>query len=93
MCSNVLVGTTYNVEETAVAGYTQSYAAVSNGANVTDTSDVLVGEKTNTGTMTNAYNDITITGVLLNSAPFILLGAIAVAGMVAYGMIKRKMAR
>lgn len=63
------------------------------GANGTSKSDVLVGEKTNTGTMTNTHNDVTPTGLIMNNAPFIALGAVAVAGVVAYGAAKRKLER
>lgn len=89
--SNILVGTTYAVSETPVAGYTQGWAAVSNGANVTAQTGVLVGEETNTATMTNSHIDITPTGLIMNNAPFIALGAVAVAGVVAYGAAKRKL--
>lgn len=88
---NVLVGTTYSVTEAAADGYTQAYAAVANGENKNVQTDLLVGEKTNTGTMTNTYNDITPTGLLLSSAPFILLGAVAIGGVVLYGALKRRL--
>lgn len=89
--SNVLAGVTYTVKEADAAGYSQSYAAVSNGDNVTATSGVLVGENTNTGTMTNTYTTVTPTGLIVNNAPFIMLGGVAVAGVVAYGAAKRKL--
>ena len=54
---------------------------------------MLVGEKTNTGTMTNKYQDITPTGLIVNNLPFVLMGAVAVAGMVLYGTAKRKLER
>lgn len=89
--TKVLAGITYTIAETDVTGYTESYAAVANGVSSTSTSGLLIGENTNTGTMTNAYQDITPTGLILNNAPFILLGAVAVAGVVFYGAAKRKL--
>lgn len=91
--ANLLVGTKYSVTETAVDGYTQSYASVANGTRGTFQSDVLVGEKTNNGTMTNTHTDVTPTGLIVDNAPFILLGGVAVAGVVAYGAAKRKLER
>ncbi|ERL06318.1 hypothetical protein J2S71_000398 [Olsenella profusa DSM 13989] len=91
--ANLLVGTKYEISEASVDGYTQSYAAVANGNNVTTQQGVLVGEKTNTGTMTNKYQDITPTGLIVNNLPFVLMGAVAVAGMVLYGTAKRKLER
>ena len=89
--ANLLVGTKYDISEASVAGYTQSYAAVANGSNVTTQRGVLVGEKTNTGTMTNTHSDVTPTGLVMNNMPFIMLGVVAVAGVVAYGAAKRKL--
>lgn len=91
--TNVLAGVTYTIAETDVAGYTKSYAAVANGTNSTSTSGLLVGENTNTGTMTNAYTPITPTGLVVNNLPFILMGLVAVAGLVVYGAAKRKLER
>ncbi|WP_350453654.1 DUF7601 domain-containing protein [Slackia heliotrinireducens] len=89
--SNVIAGTTYAVEETAVTGYDQSYEAVANGENKTEQANLLIGENENTGTMTNTYEDITVTGLVLNNAPFILMALVAVGGVVAYGALKRKL--
>lgn len=89
--ANLLVGTTYDITETSEAGYTQSFAAVANGTGVTSQSGILVGEKTNTATMTNAHSDVTPTGLIINNLPFVLMGAVAVAGMVLYGTAKRKL--
>lgn len=91
--ANILVGTHYSVSETEVAGYVQSYAATANGVNSTTQTGLLVGENTNRGTMTNTHQDITPTGLILNNLPFILMGGIAVAGVVLYGIAKRKLER
>ena len=89
--SNVIAGTKYAVTETAVNGYTQSYAAVNNGVNATTTSGNLIGENANTGTMTNTHADVTPTGIVINNAPYIVMAGAAVAGVVAYGAAKRKL--
>lgn len=91
--SNVLAGVKYTVAEENAAGYTASWAAVSNGANTTSQTGILVGENTNTGTMTNAYTPITPTGLVLNNLPFILMGLVAIAGLIVYGAAKRKLER
>ncbi|MCR5393193.1 MAG: hypothetical protein K6E65_07845 [Olsenella sp.] len=89
--SNVLVGTTYTVSETAVDGYTQSWKATANGTESTSQANLLIGENANNGTMTNTHSDVTPTGLVINNLPFIMLGCVAVAGVVAYGAAKRKL--
>ncbi|MEE8675003.1 DUF7601 domain-containing protein [Tractidigestivibacter scatoligenes] len=89
--SNVLVGTTYTVSETKVDGYTQSWTATANGTKSTSQANLLIGENTNNGTMTNTHQDVTPTGLIINNLPFIMLGCVAVAGVVAYGAAKRKL--
>lgn len=88
---NIIAGTKYAVEETAVAGYTPSWSATANGVTVTDKSGILIGEKANSGTMTNKHEDVTPTGVIMNNAPFVVTLAVAAAGVVAYGSAKRKL--
>lgn len=89
--SNVLVGTTYSVQEAAVDGYKQSWSATANGAESTTQANLLIGENANNGTMTNTHEDVTPTGLVINNLPFIMLGCVAVAGVVAYGAAKRKL--
>ena len=89
--SNVLVGTTYSVQETAVDGYTQSWKATANGIESASQANLLIGENANNGTMTNTHEDVTPTGLVINNLPFIMLGCVAVAGVVAYGAAKRKL--
>ncbi|WP_298579186.1 hypothetical protein [uncultured Olegusella sp.] len=87
----ILEGTTYTISETAVDGYNQSYSAVANGQNSTEQANLLIGENENKGSMTNTYNDVTPTGLVLNNLPFILMGGMAIAGVVLYGAAKRKL--
>lgn len=74
--SNIPAGVTYTVEETTVAGYTASYA-YSN----TNTPKAITGGAQDTVTVTNTNNTDINTGVILESAPYILLLALAAAGM------------
>lgn len=87
----ILEGTTYTISETAVDGYTQSYSAVANGQTSQEQANLLIGENENKGTMTNTYDDVTPTGLVLNNLPFILMGSVAIAGVVLYGAAKRKL--
>jgi len=91
--TNILVGTTYKVEEAEAnkGGYKTTWAAVSNGTSETKQDGILVGEKTNTGTMTNAKEDTVVTGLIVNNAPFIVMIGVAAAGVAAYGTAKRKL--
>ncbi|MCI6274330.1 MAG: hypothetical protein MSA61_02365 [Coriobacteriaceae bacterium] len=89
--SNVLVGTTYSVQEAAVDGYKQSWTATSNGVESASQASLLIGENANNGTMTNTHEDVTPTGLIINNMPFIMLGCVAVAGVAAYGAAKRKL--
>ena len=90
--ANVLAGTKYSVEETAVAGYQQGWTATENGtAGATKQSGLLAGEGENSGTMTNTHNDVTPTGIVINNMPYIVMAGAAVAGVVAYGAAKRKL--
>lgn len=87
----VLVGTKYDITEAAVNPYKSSWTAVANGENTTSQTAVLIGQAENKGTMTNTYEGTPTTGLLVNSTPFIMLGVVAVAGVVAYGVAKRKL--
>jgi hypothetical protein len=89
--NNLIAGTKYSITEAEDSAYTQSYAAVANGENKTEQSNLLIGEKANTGTMTNTHKDVTPTGIVINNMPYIVMAGAAVAGVVAYGAAKRKL--
>lgn len=91
--SNLIAGTKYTVSEASKPGFTQSYEAKSNGVEQTENKQTnqLIGEKENTGKMTNTHNDITPTGLVINNMPYIVMAGAAVAGVVAYGSAKRKL--
>ena len=96
-------GTRYVVEETGTADYTPSVKVVENGTKTVEKAAAkgaslasaetnktnLVGEGTNTADFTNTYDDVPITGLILNNLPFaILIGA--AAALLALGTFARK---
>ena len=91
--TNIPAGTRYAVTETGTAYYTPSVEVVENGVKTVDTKAVkgqslssaeagatnLVGEGNNSADFTNTFDDVPITGVILENLPFtILIGAAAV---------------
>lgn len=100
---NLPVGATYIVRETGLAasGYTPTGQAVQNsqsrtalvGRRDTDftSNSAYVGESTNSYTITNTADEITITGLVIDNLPIILLALLAVAGIATYSVIRRKM--
>lgn len=82
---NVVVGTTYTVTEAESGkdGYTTS-GEVKTATTIKDSG-------TNGTEVVNNKESITPTGLIINNLPFIMLGCVAVAGVVAYGAAKRKL--
>ena len=95
---NIYSGTVYTLEETAVDGYTASYTQVVGGTekdSVTATKvddTVLSDGGTNSVSYINSYKDITVTGVVMNNAPFMVMISLAGVAFVAFVVIgfKRK---
>lgn len=103
--SNLPAGTRYVVTEAgAEDGYTPSVSVVENGAATVnkkasdEKSDLasaetgetnLAGEGENSVTFTNTYNDVPITGVIMNNLPFILLIVAAAGGFTVYVISRR----
>ena len=89
-------GTTFKVEETQDANYAGKIegtlittATFDKGANVSATSTGPVVEAGQTVTLTNTREDVIPTGVIINNLPYMLMVAIAVAG-VAYMQLKKR---
>lgn len=82
---NVVVGTTYTVTETESGqdGYTTTGEV--------KTATAIRDSGTNGTVVVNNKESITPTGLIVNNLPFIMLGGVAVAGVVAYGAAKRKL--
>lgn len=107
--SDLPAGTRYVVTEVgAEDGYTPSVVVVENGSQTVnktaeaeaaslataDSEDTnLAGEKENKVTFTNTYADVPITGIIMNSLPFVILILAAAAGIVGYLVIRRRVAR
>lgn len=90
--TNIPAGTRYAVTETGTAYYTPSVEVFENGVKTVDTKAVkgqslssaeagatnLVGEGNNSAVFTNTFDDVPITGIILENLPFtILIGAAA----------------
>ena len=86
--TDVTAGTSYTVEETAADGYTASYTKVAGGTE----SDKVTGTKVDTTVISdagensvsyvNTYKDITVTGVIVNNAPFVAMIAFAALALI-----------
>ena len=55
-----------------------------------DFDDGVVSATAQTKTITNAYNDTTQTGILISNLPYIALALVAIGGLVAYVVVRRK---
>ena len=99
------VGTRYTVTEVgAEDGYKPSVKVVENGVAQSErtaadndslsTADAnatnLVGENDNSATFTNTYDDIPVTGLVLNNLPAVMLIAISAAALVLLPLCKRR---
>ena len=95
--TGVPYGSTYQVEEAATDSSIQNYASyetkvVVNGAEKSgkDTGSTLLSDTTaNTVAFTNTLDEIPVTGVIINTLPYILIVAIAAAGFFYMQMKKR----
>ncbi|WP_072500700.1 DUF7601 domain-containing protein [Olsenella phocaeensis] len=84
---NVVIGTKYSVEESEANkdGYTTT--------GVFAEAKAVADDAANGVTVTNNKESVTPTGIVLNNLPFVLMGGVAVAGVVLYGAAKRKLER
>lgn len=95
------VGTTMTVTESATPNYKGSAAVVINGV-TQDTvtaikydeaitvSDKKLGQKKNAVDVTNTYNNVPVTGIIVNNLPYIAMIVIGAAALVVYVQNKRK---
>lgn len=95
------VGTTMTVTESATPNYKGSAAVVINGV-TQDTvtaskydeaitvSDKKLGQKKNAVDVTNTYNNVPLTGIIMNNLPYIAMIVIGAAALVVYVQNKRK---
>lgn len=95
------VGTTMTVTESATPNYKGSAAVVINSV-TQDTvtaskydeaitvSDKKLGQKKNAVDVTNTYNNVPVTGIIMNNLPYIAMIVIGAAALVVYVQNKRK---
>lgn len=96
------VGTKITVTETGVANYKGSASVVLNGGTATtDTAakyhadfeavkDGKLGQQKNTVDVTNTYNYVPTTGIIMNTLPYVLMVALCAAALVGFVAFKRK---
>lgn len=95
------VGTTMTVTESATPNYKGSANVTINGVNedpieatkyneVITVSNKKLGQKKNAVDVTNTYNNVPVTGIIMNNLPYIAMIVIGAAALVVYVQNKRK---
>lgn len=95
------VGTTMTVTESATPNYKGSANVTINGADestvaatkyneATTVSGKKLGQKKNAVDVTNTYNNVPVTGIIMNNLPYIAMIVIGAAALVVYVQNKRK---
>lgn len=95
------VGTIISVTEAATPNYKGSAAVTINGVNagtatadqynaVLTVSDKTLGQKTNAVDVTNEYNNVPTTGIIMNTLPYVLMVALCGVALVAFVASKRR---
>lgn len=88
--------TTYAITEASYAadGYTTKYQIDSNGEQTANSFDAqTMGDTSHTVTFTNHKEGTVPTGILLETAPYLILGAVVVAGLVVLFATRRRRTR
>ena len=95
------VGTTMTVTESATPNYKGSANVTINGADESTVAatkyneaitvfDKKLGQKKNAVDVTNTYNNVPVTGIIMNNLPYIAMIVIGAAALVVYVQNKRK---
>lgn len=95
------VGTIISVTEAATPNYKGSAAVTINGVNagtatadqynaVLTVSDKTLGQKQNAVDVTNEYNNVPTTGIIMNTLPYVLMVALCGVALVAFVASKRR---
>lgn len=95
------VGTIISVTEAATPNYKGSAAVTINGVNagtatadqynaVLKVSDKTLGQKKNAVDVTNEYNNVPTTGIIMNTLPYVLMVALCGVALVAFVASKRR---
>lgn len=100
--TGVPVGTTITVKESATKNYKGSAEIIINGTQLTSVSatkynaeltavnNEKLGQKQNTVDVTNTYNDVPVTGIIMNTLPYVLMIALCGAALMAFVAFKRR---
>lgn len=96
------VGTKITVKETGAANYKGSASVVLDGATATSVAagkyhedltavtNGRLGQKTNTVDVTNTYNHVPTTGIIMNTLPYVLMIALCGAALFGFVAFKRR---
>ena len=96
------VGTTITVKESAAKNYKGSAEITINGNKLTPVAETSynreltavnsqkLGQKQNTVDVTNTYNDVPVTGIIMNTLPYVLMIALCGVALIAFVGFKRR---
>lgn len=100
--TGVPVGTTITVKESAAKNYKGSAEIIINGAKLTPVAATAynteltavtnqkLGQNQNTVDVTNTYNDVPVTGIIMNTLPYVLMIALCGVALIAFVGFKRR---
>lgn len=100
--TGVPVGTTISVKESAAKNYKGSAEITINGTKLTSVAETSynteltavnsqkLGQKQNTVDVTNIYNDVPVTGIIMNTLPYVLMIALCGVALIAFVGFKRR---
>ena len=100
--TGVPAGTTITVKESAAKNYKGSAVITINGTQLTPVSATKysteltvvnkekLGQKQNTVDVTNTYNDVPVTGIIMNTLPYVLMIALCGVALIAFVGFKRR---
>lgn len=100
--TGVPVGTTITVKESAAKNYKGSAEITINGNKLTSVAETSynreliavnsqkLGQKQNTVDVTNTYNDVPVTGIIMNTLPYVLMIALCGVALIAFVGFKRR---
>lgn len=100
--TGVPVGTTITVKESAAKNYKGSAEITINGTKLTSVAETSynteltavrsqkLGQKQNIVDVTNTYNDVPVTGIIMNTLPYVLMIALCGVALIAFAGFKRR---
>lgn len=100
--TGVPVGTTITVKESAAKNYKGSAEITINGTKLTSVAETSynteltavrsqkLGQKQNIVDVTNIYNDVPVTGIIMNTLPYVLMIALCGVALIAFVGFKRR---